>query len=112
MFDPAERLRTIRKSATRRLFDGAPPGSINLGLGEPDFPTPEVVRREAIRVIQEEHNGYTTNAGLLALRERIAAYHNEDIAPRFTPDSVCVTNGSEEALFALIMAMAGPGDDV
>ena len=49
LFTPAERLQHIRKSATRALYDSAPPGSINLGLGETDFPTPEVVRREAIR---------------------------------------------------------------
>jgi aspartate/methionine/tyrosine aminotransferase len=111
MFTPAERLRNVRKSATRRLYDSAPPGSINLGLGEPDFPTPEVVRREAIRVIRDEPLGYTPNAGLAALREKIADYHSEGQTP-LTADSVCVTNGSEEALFATMMTLAGPGDEV
>ena len=109
---PAERIRNVQKSATRKLFDGAPPGSINLGLGEPDFPTPEVVRRAAISFIEEGRIGYTTNAGLLELRERIAAYHNDGMGQRFTPGSICVTNGAEEALFAVIMALAGPGDTV
>lgn len=112
MFTPAERLRNVRKSATRRLYDSAPKGSINLGLGEPDFPTPEVVRREAIRVIKEEHLGYTPNAGIPALRKLIAAYHGEGLASPFTADSVCVTNGSEEALFAVMMSIIGPGDEV
>jgi aspartate/methionine/tyrosine aminotransferase len=111
MFIPAERLRNIRKSAIRRLYDSAPSGSINLGLGEPDFPTPEVVRREAIRVIHQEPLGYTPNAGLAPLREKIAAYHSAGEAS-FTADSVCVTNGSEEALFAAMMALAGPSDEV
>ncbi|HKS42726.1 MAG TPA: aminotransferase class I/II-fold pyridoxal phosphate-dependent enzyme [Blastocatellia bacterium] len=112
MFTPAERLRNVRKSATRRLYDSAPKGSINLGLGEPDFPTPEVVRREAIRVISEEHLGYTPNAGILALRQHIAAYHSGGLATPFTADSVCVTNGSEEALFTVMMSILGPGDEV
>src|SRR5688572_14464559 len=91
MFTPAKRLQSIRKSATRVLYDSAPPGSINLGLGEPDFPTPDVVRREAIRVIQEERIAYTTNAGIPALREKIAEYHSEGLPSPFTPESVCVT---------------------
>src|SRR5512143_2954959 len=103
MFTPADRLKNIRKSATRVLYDSAPPGSINLGLGEPDFATPEVVRREAIRVIQEERLGYTTNAGIQPLRERIAAYHSEDSSSPCSADSVCVTTGAEEALFAVMM---------
>ncbi|HEY3135748.1 MAG TPA: hypothetical protein VGL29_06830, partial [Blastocatellia bacterium] len=53
MFTPAGRLRNIHKSATRVLYDSALPGSINLGLGEPDFPTPEVVRREAVKFIHD-----------------------------------------------------------
>jgi len=111
MFTPAERLQHIRKSATRVLYDSAPPGSINLGLGEPDFPTPEVVRREAIRVIQEERIGYTTNAGIQPLREKIAEYHSDGLTSPYAAESVCVTTGAEEALFAVMMTILGPGDE-
>ena len=110
-FTPAERFKNIRKSATRRLYESAPPGSINMGLGEPDFQTPEVVRRAAIRAIEEGDNGYTSNAGLLALRQRIAEYHSEGLPEPLIADSVCVTNGSAEALFAVVMTIAGPGDE-
>ncbi|HKG22509.1 MAG TPA: aminotransferase class I/II-fold pyridoxal phosphate-dependent enzyme [Blastocatellia bacterium] len=112
MFTPAARFAHVKKSAIRRLYESAPPGSINLGLGEPDFPTPEVVRNEAMRAIEEGDNGYTPNAGLAQLRERVAAYHNESAPGRFSAASVCVTNGSEEAIFALMLAAAGPGDEV
>lgn len=111
MFTPAERLKHIRKSATRVLYDSAPPGSINLGLGEPDFQTPEVVRREAIRVIQEERIGYTTNAGIQPLREKIAEYHSDGLLSPYAAESVCVTTGAEEALFAVMMTILGPGDE-
>jgi len=111
MFTPANRLQNIRKSATRVLYDSAPPGSINLGLGEPDIRTPEVVRLEAIRVIQEDRISYTTNAGIPALREKIAEYHSEELSSPFTAESVCVTTGAEEALFAAMMSILGPGDE-
>jgi len=93
------------------LYDSAPPGSINLGLGEPDFPTPDVVRREAVRVIQEEQIGYTTNAGIPPLRKKIAEYHSDELAAPYTENSVCVTTGAEEALFAVMMTILGPGDE-
>lgn len=110
-FIPAERIKNVQKSATRRLYDAAPPGSINLGLGEPDFLTPDVVRKEAARVVKEERLGYTPNAGLLALREKIAAYHSEGLKQALTADSVCVMNGAEEALFAVMMSILNPGDE-
>jgi aminotransferase len=112
MFIPAERLKNVRKSVTRRLYDSAPPGSINLGLGEPDFPTPEVIRRAAIEFIEQGFVGYTPNAGILPLRSAIAAYHSEGMASAFSANQVCVMNGTEEALFAVVMTIAGPCDDV
>lgn len=110
-FTPAKRVQNVGKSATRVLYDSAPPGSINLGLGEPDFATPEVVRREAVRVIREEPITYTTNAGILPLREKIAEYHREGLSSVFTPDSVCITTGAEEAIFDVMMTILGPGDE-
>ncbi len=108
-FEPARRLRGIQKSVIRQVFDRARPGSINLGLGEPDLPTPEVVRREAARVVTEEQNGYTSHAGLPALRERVAA----DYAHlRLAPEQVVVTAGSQEALYVALMTLVDEGDEV
>jgi aminotransferase len=110
-FTPADRIKHIGKSATRRLFDLAPAGSINLGLGEPDFPVPQVVRDEAIRVINEEHLGYTPNSGIPALKQKIAAYHSQGLATPYPQGSVCVMNGAEEAIFNVMMSILGPGDE-
>src|SRR5215204_6482246 len=90
-FRPAARLRGVEKSMIRQVFDRARPGSINLGLGEPDLPTPDVIRREAARVVTEEQNGYTTHAGLLPLRERVASDYSH---LHLTPEQVVVTAGS------------------
>src|ERR1700694_1834039 len=95
-FQPQAFLRGVEKSLIRQISDRARPGSISLGLGEPDLPTPEVIRREAMRVIQEEQNGYTLQAGLPALRECVA-----DDYPhlRLSPDQVIITAGSQEGLY-------------
>ncbi|HEV2800752.1 MAG TPA: aminotransferase class I/II-fold pyridoxal phosphate-dependent enzyme [Pyrinomonadaceae bacterium] len=108
-FQPATRLRGIEKSMIRQLFDRARPGSINLGLGEPDLPTPEVIRRAAVRVIQDEQNGYTTHAGLPALRALVAADHPQLNA---SPDDVIITAGSQEALYLALMTLVDEGDEV
>jgi aspartate aminotransferase len=108
-FQPARRLRGIEKSMIRQLFDRARPGSINLGLGEPDLPTPNVIRRAAVRTITEEQNGYTSHAGLPDLRKRIAADYPQ---LGLTPDRVITTAGSQEALYLALMTLVDEGDEV
>ena len=81
-------------------------------MGEPDFPTPEVVRKEAARVIEEEPTGYTSNAGLPASARARRRVSQRRLARRLLRGCVCVMNGAEEALFAVVMAIAGPGDEV
>ena len=108
-FSPPKRLQGIEKSVIRQLFDRARPGSINLGLGEPDLPTPDVIRRAAVRVITEEQNGYTTHAGLLSLRERVAADYPQTKA---TADKVIITAGSQEALYLALLTLVDEGDEV
>ena len=108
-FAPPKRLQGIEKSVIRQVFDRALPGSINLGLGEPDLPTPDVIRRAAVQAIIEEQNGYTSHAGLKTLREQIAASypHLEQ-----NPDRVIVTAGSQEALYLALLTLVDDGDEV
>jgi aspartate aminotransferase len=108
-FEPARRLRGIQKSVIRQVFDRALPGSINLGLGEPDLPTPDVIRREAARVVTEEQNGYTTHAGLPSLRERVAADYPH---LKLAPEQVVITAGSQEALYLALLTLVDEGDEV
>ena len=103
------RLQGIQKSVIRQVFDRARPGSINLGLGEPDLFTPEVVRRAAVKVIVEEQNGYTSHAGLPALREKVAgdyAYLEGKL------ERVIITAGSQEAMYLAMLALIDEGDEV
>lgn len=93
----------------RKISDRAKPGSISLGLGEPDLPTPEVIRREAIRIIQEEKSGYTLQAGLPALREHIAGDYPH---MNLNLEQVLVTAGSQESLYLILRTLVGEGDEV
>jgi aspartate/methionine/tyrosine aminotransferase len=108
-FQPAARLRGIEKSLIRQVFDRARPGSINLGLGEPDLPTPDVIRQAATRVILGEQNGYTTHAGLPALRERVVSDYPY---LESKPERVVITAGSQEALYLALMTLVDKGDEV
>jgi aspartate/methionine/tyrosine aminotransferase len=108
-FAVPKRLQGIEKSVIRQVFDRARPGSINLGLGEPDLPTPDVIRNAAVKVIVGQQNGYTSHAGLPALREKVAAdyaYLNG------SPERVIITAGSQEALYLVLLALVDEGDEV
>ncbi len=108
-FAPPKRLQGIEKSVIRQVFDRAHPGSLNLGLGEPDLPTPDVIRRAAVKAIVEEQNGYTSHAGLPALREKVAAEYSY-LDGR--PERVVITAGSQEALYLALLTLVDEGDEV
>ena len=108
-FQPPPFLRGIEKSMIRKISDRAKPGSISLGLGEPDLPTPEVILREAVRVIQEEQSGYTLQAGLPQLRERIVSDYPH---MNLNLDQVIVTAGSQESLYLILRTLVRDGDEV
>ena len=103
------RLQGIQKSVIRQVFDRARPGSINLGLGEPDLLTPEVIRTAAVRAITDQQNGYTSHAGLPELRKLVARdypYLGDD------PNRVIITAGSQEALYLALLTLVDDGDEV
>src|SRR5881394_1701143 len=108
-FQPPPFLRGIEKSMIRKISDRAKPGSISLGLGEPDLPTPEVILREAVRVIQEEKSGYTLQAGLPQLRERIISDYPH---LNLNLEQVIVTAGSQESLYLILRTLVEEGDEV
>jgi len=91
------------------MSDRAKPGDISFGLGEPDLPTPDIIRRTAIRAIEEEQNGYTLQAGLPELRERVASNYPQ---MNLSTDQVIITAGSQEALYLALMTLVREGDEV
>ncbi len=98
----------IGKSVIRQFVDKAQPGSINLGLGEINIPLHSSISEIGKRVIREKRIGYTPNAGLPELRKAISTYYNNTISL----NGVCVMNGAQEGLFALLFTYLNPGDEV
>ena len=64
-------MKNIKKSLIRQIFDSAPKNSINLGLGEIQFPTPKIVCDYAKEILDDGNIRYTPNAGIYDLREAI-----------------------------------------
>jgi aspartate aminotransferase len=108
----ASRLKGIEISGIRKLFDAAGPGSINLGLGEPDFDTPEHIKQGAIKALEMGMTGYTPNLGIPELREALCKKFSEENNLSYTPDQVIVTAGASEALHIIMQALVEDGDRV
>jgi len=104
-----KRLQGLQPTLIRQFFERALPGSINFGLGEPDLPTPLFLREEAARVTLEEQNGYTSHAGLVPLREKIAEQYPH---LGLTPAEIVVMVGSQEAMTAAFLSVVDAGDEV
>jgi len=104
----ADRAQGMEKTILRQIVDLADASCINLGLGELSFPPPKAVTEELSREIGRWPLGYTSNAGLPELRALIAARSGMEI----DADRVCVTAGSEEAIFLTLAVLVNPGDEV
>jgi N-succinyldiaminopimelate aminotransferase len=88
-------------------------GAINLGQGFPDFDGPEAVKEAAMRAIRAGENQYAMSAGQPALRRAIAAHSERWYGQAVDPETeVTVTSGATEALFAAVLALVNPGDEV
>jgi len=85
---------------------------IHLEVGEPDFPTPNCIRKTAEKAIREGKTRYTASVGLLELREAIAGHYLEKYGVSVSPNQVIVTNGSSPALMVTFSVLLESGDKV
>jgi aminotransferase len=111
----ARRITSIPPSGIRRFFDIAATMQdvISLGIGEPDFTTPDPVLRAGIRSLEGGQTHYTSNSGILELRQAIAAQLDRLYGARYEPRSeILVTVGVSEALYLALAATLDPGDEV
>ncbi|MEK7284820.1 MAG: aminotransferase class I/II-fold pyridoxal phosphate-dependent enzyme, partial [Chloroflexota bacterium] len=110
-----ERVSRIPASGIRRFFDlvAGVEGSISLGVGEPDFVTPERFREAAIRSIREGQTKYTSNYGILPLREAISEHTARLRGVTYDPTmEILVTVGVSEAVDLALRATLNEGDEV
>jgi aminotransferase len=111
----AEHVRDIPRSGIRDFFEivQSMQGVISLGIGEPDFVTPWHIREAAIYALERGKTGYTSNLGLLRLREEISKYISSDYRLSYDPATeILISVGVSEALDLALRAVVNPGDEV
>ena len=111
----SQRVRQVKPSGIRKFFDiiNTMPDVISLGVGEPDFVTPGHIRQAGIRSIELGHTRYTSNYGILELREELAAMLHRRYGLTYDPKSeLLVTVGVSEGVDLAMRTIIDPGDEV
>ncbi|GAA0718273.1 aminotransferase class I/II-fold pyridoxal phosphate-dependent enzyme [Clostridium malenominatum] len=106
-------IKNIEISGIRKFFNEVAnyQEAISLTLGQPDFPVPQKIKEELIKAIEENKTGYTSNMGLIELREEISAYLS-DLNINYNPEEICLTVGGSEGLFNVFISLLNPNDKV
>ena len=105
----------LKASGIRKFFDIAATmdNVISLGIGEPDFTTPQPIIDAGIQAFHNGETHYTSNQGIMALREAIAENLEKHYGVRYDPvNEIIVTVGVSEALYLTFSALLDPGDEV
>src|SRR3974390_1979389 len=85
---------------------------INLGIGQPDFRTPEPIVEAAVKALRDGHHGYTPAVGILPLREAVAADLHKRFQVTVSPDEIMIMPGGKPTMFMSIMMFGEPGVDI
>jgi aspartate aminotransferase len=104
--------KTMAVSALADQLRRAGADVIDLGAGEPDFPTPENIRRAAAEAIESGHTKYTAAAGTPNLKQAICDRFATDFGVRYEPAEVLAAAGAKQVIFNAIATLIEPGDDV
>ena len=111
----SERVAGLKPSGIRLFFEIAATMKdvISLGIGEPDFVTPDVIRQAGMDSLTRGETRYTSNSGIFELREAIVKKWAQLYGIEYHPDQeTLVTVGGSEALYLALMAIINPGDEV
>lgn len=88
------------------------PDCINLTIGQPDFPMPDVVKDAYIKAIENDETSYSHNKGLMETRSAIRQYFNLRYNVDYTEEEIIVTNGASEAIDTALRSILEPGDEI
>ena len=110
----SDRVSAIPPSGIRKFFDLASKRKdvISLGVGEPDFITPWEIRGAGINALKNGYTQYTSNKGLVELREEISLYLKERFSVDFSADDTVITVGASEAIDITLRAVVDEGDEI
>jgi aspartate aminotransferase len=112
------RINRIQVSATAAVINAAEQlkakgvDIADFGPGEPDFPTPDHIKKAAIKAIEENRTKYTPTGGIMALREAITAWHKRELGSDYTAKECVVTVGGKHSIFNAISVLIQHGDEV
>ena len=85
---------------------------ISFGAGEPDFNTPENIRKEGIRAIESGLTKYTPASGIIELKEAVCRKFKEDNNIEYKPENIVISSGAKHSIYNALMAIINPGDEV
>jgi len=85
---------------------------INLGIGQPDFRTPDFIVEAAVKALRDGHHGYTPAVGIMPLREAVAADLHKRFQVTVSPDEVMIMPGGKPTMFMSILMFGDPGADI
>lgn len=111
----ANHVAALKPSGIRKFFDivATMDDVISLGIGEPDFVTPEPVLQAGIRSLQAGETHYTSNLGILELRQEVAKHLQRMYGVNYDPEmELVITVGVSEALYTALTAILNPGEEV
>ena len=112
------RINRIQVSATAAVINAAEQlkakgvDIADFGPGEPDFPTPDHIKKAAIKAIEENRTKYTPTGGIMPLREAITAWHKRELGSGYTAKECVVTVGGKHSIFNAISVLVQSGDEV
>ena len=114
----AERISSISVSSTMKVAADADRlrregvDVVDFGAGEPDFPTPDNIKKAAVDALAANFTKYTPAGGTQELRQAICTRHKTDFGTNYTVPECLVTVGGKHAIFNLMQALIDPGDEV
>jgi aspartate aminotransferase len=114
----AERMSWISESPTMRVSAAADRlkaeghDVVAFGAGEPDFPTPDNIKRAAIAAIEGNFTKYTAASGTLELKKAVCERHRLDFGTDYSPAECCISVGGKHSIFNLMQILIEPGDEV
>src|SRR5438093_10537722 len=85
---------------------------VDFGAGEPDFPTPENIKRAAIEALENNFTKYTATGGIRELKAAIVERHARDFGSHYAPEECLVTVGGKQAIFEAVASLVDHGDEV
>lgn len=118
IFPASNRANLTRMSATAAVVNAAAKlreqgvNLVDLGAGEPDFPTPAHIKEAAKRALDENFTKYTATSGILPLRQAVCGDINSNFGSDYTPEDCCIVVGGKQGIFNGVLALINPGDDV